>query len=35
MAWRRPAYWSVAVPVMFEWTEQTNVYEPAGSAGTS
>ena len=31
----RPAYWSVAVPVMFEWIVHTNVYEPAGNAGTS
>ena len=30
-----PAYWSVAVPVMFEWIVHTNLYEPAGSAGTS
>ncbi len=30
-----PAYCSVAVPVMFEWIVQTNVYEPAGSDGTS
>ena len=34
-AWRTPAYWRVAVPVMFEWIVQTNVYEPAGSDGTS
>ena len=34
--WRGgPAYWSVAVPVMFEWIVQTNVYVPAGSDGTS
>ena len=26
---------SVAVPVMFEWIVQTNVYVPAGSDGTS
>ena len=30
-----PIYCSVAVPVMFEWIVQTNVYEPAGSDGTS
>ena len=29
------AYWSVAVPVMFAWIVHTNVYVPAGSAGTS
>jgi hypothetical protein len=29
---RHPA---VSVPVMFGWTEQANMYDPAGSAGTS
>jgi len=28
-------YLAVAVPVMFGWTAQTNVYCPAGMAGTS
>ena len=28
-------YRRVAVPVMFGWTVQTNVYDPAGIAGTS
>ena len=30
-----PAYLRVAVPVIFEWIVHTNVYDPAGSAGTS
>ena len=30
----RRIYWTVAVPVMFGWTEQTNAYVPAGMAGT-
>ena len=29
------AYWMVATPVMFGWTVQMKVYEPAGIAGTS
>ena len=29
-----PGYWTVAVPVMFGWTEQTNAYVPAARAGT-
>ena len=29
------AYWKLATPVMFGWTVQMKVYEPAGIAGTS
>ena len=31
----RPRYLTVSVPVMLGWTEQTKLYVPAGSAGTS